>query len=401
MSRKRVVFLAEGATLAHFVRPLALAESLDSERYEIHFYTPRRFFRYLQNKPFAVGELASMPGDRFLANIAKGAPLFPSGVLREYVNQERELFARLRPDLAIGDMRLSLPVSARMEGVLHAVIVSAYWSPYARRCSIIPSLPITRVIPHRVLDPIYRLTEPLAYAVHVRPINRVRKEYGLPALPADIRAMYTDADHVLYADIPEFVPTTDLPKTHHYVGICPWTPPASKPEWWDRMRADSRPKILVALGSSGPLNVLPRLLRLLEKMHVSVLLSTSGRPMPTVADGVYVAGLLPFAEAAREANVVVSHGGSSSVYPSLAAGTPVLGIPSNADQQLSTAVLEESGAGLGVRIEDASEKRLRGAIERLLFQPQYRAAAQKWAGVFARYDTGALFRQFVSEVLKA
>ena len=82
MSRKRIVFLAEGATMAHFVRPLALAESLDSERYEVYFYTPPRFSRYLQNKPFFVGELASMPGEQFLANIARGAPLYPSGVLR-------------------------------------------------------------------------------------------------------------------------------------------------------------------------------------------------------------------------------------------------------------------------------------------------------------------------------
>lgn len=385
--------------MAHFVRPLALAESLDSERYEVYFYTPPRFSRYLQTKPFVVGELASMPGEQFLANIARGAPLYPSGVLRHYVSQERELFARLHPDLVIGDMRLSLPVSARLEGVLHAAIVSAYWSPYARRRSIVPSLPITRVLSPRLLEPFYKLAEPLAYAVHVRPINRVRKEYGLPALPADIRAMYTEADHVLYADVPEFVPTTNLPKTHHYVGMCPWTPPTSKPEWWDRMRADSRPKIFVGLGSSGPLQVLPQLLRVLEKMQVSVLLSTSGRPAPAVAASVYVADLLPFAETARESRVVVSHGGSSSFYPSIAAGTPVLGIPSNADQHLSTDVLVGSGAGLGVRSEDASEEALRNALEKLLHKPQYRATARKWADVFGRYDSGVLFREFVAEVL--
>jgi UDP:flavonoid glycosyltransferase YjiC (YdhE family) len=79
----------------------------------------------------------------------------------------------------------------------------------------------------------------------------------------------------------------------------------------------------------------------------------------------------------------------------------VLGIPSNADQQLSTAVLEDSGAGVGVRVEDASEKRLRCALERLLFDPQYRARAQKWAEVLARYDSGALFQEFVAEVLPA
>ncbi len=386
--------------MTHFVRPLALAEALDPDRYEIHFYAPPRFSGYLRNKPFVVGELASMPGEQFLANLAKGAPLFPAGVLRGYVEQEREIFASIRPDLVVGDMRFSLPVSARLDGVLHAVIVNACWSPYTRRRSILPSLPLTRVIPPRLLGPVFRLAEPLAYAAHVGPINRVRKEFGVPALPPDIRVMYTEGSYVLYADIPEFVPATNLPKTHRYVGICQWTPAASKPEWWDRMRADPRPKVLISLGSSGPLRVLPALLRVLEKMPVAVLLSTSARDVPEVAAGVYTAGLLPLAETASQSSVAVSHGGSGGLYPALAAGTPVLGIPSNADQHLSTALLEESGAGLGVRVEYASEKRLRAALERLLFQPQYRSAAQKWAGVYARYDSGALFREFVAEVLR-
>lgn len=77
MSRKRIVFLAEGATMAHFVRPLVLADSLDTERYEVYFFAPARFSGYLRNKPYTVGELASMPGHQFLANIARGAPLFP------------------------------------------------------------------------------------------------------------------------------------------------------------------------------------------------------------------------------------------------------------------------------------------------------------------------------------
>src|ERR1039458_5743421 len=112
MPRRRILFLAEGATMTHFVRPLVLAESLDPDSYEVHFYAPPRFSEYLRNRPFVVGELASMPGEQFLANLARGAPLFPAGVLRGYVKEEREIFARVRPDLVVGDMRLSLPVSA-------------------------------------------------------------------------------------------------------------------------------------------------------------------------------------------------------------------------------------------------------------------------------------------------
>ena len=72
--------------MAHFVRPLALAEALDSSKYDLCFYAPARFFRYLRDKPFTTGEVASMPGEQFLANIVKGVPLFPTKVIHGYEN---------------------------------------------------------------------------------------------------------------------------------------------------------------------------------------------------------------------------------------------------------------------------------------------------------------------------
>jgi UDP:flavonoid glycosyltransferase YjiC (YdhE family) len=385
--------------MAHFVRPLSLADSLDTSQYDIHFYAPSRFFRHLRGKAFATGELRTMPGEQFLENTARGAPLFPADVIRGYIQQDRELIARIAPDLVIGDMRLSLPISARLEGARCAVLINAYWSPYTRHRSILPSVPLTRFVPPRLLGGIYKLTEPLAYAVHVREMNRVRKEFGVPPLPADLRAMYTEGDYVLYPDIPEFVPACNLPVNHRYVGICQWTPDTATPEWWARMQADPKPKVFVSLGSSGPLRAVPALLKALSKLPVSVVISTSGRDMAGLVAGMYVADLLPFTETAAQAGVVVSHGGSGGLYPAMAAGTPVLGIPSNADQQLSTAVLEESGAGLGVRVEEASPRRLLRALEKLLFDPQYRNSAQQWATVYSRYDSGVMFRQFLADTL--
>jgi UDP:flavonoid glycosyltransferase YjiC (YdhE family) len=399
MPRKRILFLAEGATMAHFVRPLVLADSLDTAQYDIYFYAPARFSPYLRHKSFKVGELKTMPGEQFLANIGKGAPAFPADVIRDYVKGDRELIRSIGPDLIIGDMRPSLPISARLEGASCAVIMNAYWSPYAKRRSIIPSIPLTRVVPPYLLDPLYRVTEPLAFAIHVGQMNRVRKEFGIPPLPPDLRMMYTEADHVLYPDVPEFVPTSGLPDNHHYVGICPWNPPMPKPDWWKRMEDDPKPKAFIALGSSGAVRTLPALLRALSKLSASVVLATSSRDMPVSAPGAYVADLLPLTETAARCNIVVSHGGSTGVYPAIAAGTPVLGIPGNADQQLSAAVLVESGAGLGVRVEEASEKRLLGALESLLSEPQYRLAAKRWAAIFARHESGPLFRKFVDEAL--
>jgi UDP:flavonoid glycosyltransferase YjiC (YdhE family) len=150
-------------------------------------------------------------------------------------------------------------------------------------------------------------------------MNRVRKEFGIEPLPADLRVMYTEGSYVLYPDIPEFVPASNLPTNHRYVGICQWTPPTAKPDWWDRMLEDPKPKVFISLGSSGPLRALPALLEALSKLPVAVLIATSGRTMPRLRPGAYVADLLPFTETARQARVVVSHGGSGGLYPAIAA----------------------------------------------------------------------------------
>jgi UDP:flavonoid glycosyltransferase YjiC (YdhE family) len=396
--KRRLLFLAEGATMQHFVRPLALAEGLDPDRFEIHLYAPRRYHRYLLSKPFHTGELATMPSEQFLANLSHGAPLFPASVLRGYLKDERALISRLKPDLVIGDLRFSLPVSARLEEVRCAVLMNAYWSPHAKRRGVIPELPITRLIPPRWLGGLYRLTEPLALAMHVRAINSVRREHGFSPLPPDPRHMYTDGDYVLYPDVPEFAPVTSLPANHYYLGPCNWELPGEKPHWWTRMIADPKPKVFVSLGSSGPVRILPRLLEVLAKRPVSVILATVGRMAPADRTGLYAAPLLPFFDTAAASSVVISHGGSSGFYPAIAAAAPVLGIPSNADQQIAAQVLAESGAGLNLRVEEASTSRLHRALDDLLNDSQYRDSARRWAGVYARYHTPTLFASFLDEV---
>jgi UDP:flavonoid glycosyltransferase YjiC (YdhE family) len=278
-------------------------------------------------------------------------------------------------------------------------MINAYWSPYAKRREILPEIPLTSVIPPRWLGGVYRLSEPFTYRIHVGQMNRLRAEFGLRPIPIDLRYLYTEGDYVLYPDIPEFIPLTGAPPTHHFVGICEWTPPLDKPDWWPRMLADPRKKVFISLGSSGPVRILPALLKALSKLPVSVLISTSGRNLPPADMPAYVTNLLPFTETAAVTDVVVSHGGSGGLYPAMAAGTPVLGIPSNADQHLSTAILSDNGAGLGVRVEEASEPKLRATLEKLLFEPKYKESAKRWAEIYHRYQSPKMFQAFLQSVL--
>ena len=82
----------------------------------------------------------------------------------------------------------------------------------------------------------------------------------------------------------------------------------------------------------------------------------------------------------------------------MAAGTPVLAIPSNADQHLSTAVLEENGAGLGVRVEEASAHNLHAALSKLFFDPRFKESAKAWGTLFQQHASKNVFQQFLNVV---
>src|SRR6185369_711318 len=98
----------------------------------------------------------------------------------------------------------------------------------------------------------------------------------------------------------------------------------------------------------------------------------------------------------RNCAFVVSHGGSGGLYPALSAGTPMLVIPSNIDNHLSANLLEESRAGLSVRVESASCRRIQNAMSRLLSERSFKNAALKWSRTFASCDTSKIFPQLLS-----
>lgn len=377
--------------MTHFARPAMLAAALDPAEWDIFFWTPKRFHALLGNTAVTLGDLRTLDPNAFLNSLANGTVLYSADVLREYVHDDLAIFKQIEPDLVIGDYRLSLCVSAPLSRLPFASIFNAHWSPFYRQPAVVPELPITRWISPRVLNPLYAGLRPVFYAVHAKPVNDVRRAFGLPRLSRDLREIYTAGDIVLYPDVPEFVRLTDVPEHHHFIGACVWSAHAPKPPWWDDMIASSEPKIFVSLGSSGPIKALPAVLEALSRLPVRAILSSSGRPVGATASNVYLADLLPYEETASSSAVVISHGGTGGVYPALSAGTPMLAIPSNIDMHLSASLLEAAGAGITVRVEHASPDRLQGALERLLEEPRFKQAAVKWGGTMARYDARTLF----------
>ncbi len=88
------------------------------------------------------------------------------------------------------------------------------------------------------------------------------------------------------------------------------------------------------------------------------------------------------------ARAVLCHGGSGTLLEALGSGTPVVVVPLFADHSANAAALEASGAGLEVRAwPDGGAGEIADALDRVLAEPAFEAAARKVAGEMHAADS--------------
>jgi UDP:flavonoid glycosyltransferase YjiC (YdhE family) len=399
--KKRLLFFAEAVTLAHVARPMVLAQALSGAGYEVHLACDSRYNDLFTPAPLRHRNIHTIAPARFLEALAKGSPVYDADTLRGYVREDIETIEAVQPDLVVGDFRLSLAVSAPVAGIPHIAIANAYWSPYARLRFPVPDLPLTRIMGIRAASLLFSAVRPAAFAFHTLPLNRIRKEYGLSSLGFDLRRIYTHGDYTLYADIPDWIPMADMPANHRYIGPILWSPAVPPPDWWHGLPGE-KPIVYVNLGSSGPVRLLPDVLRALADLPVTVVAATAGRQrLDIVPPNAHLADYLPGAEAAARAALVVCNGGSPATQQALAAGTPVLGIGGNMDQLLNMGVLERTGAARLLRAERADPARIRAFAAEMLDRRDYGEAAIRVAELFSRYDAAERVGSLIDDILRA
>lgn len=397
---KRLLFVGEAATLAHVARPYSLARSLANDpSFTLAMACDRRAHGMLAEFPGAVLHLTSQSSEAFVHALEAGRPVFSLETLRGYVHDDLLLLQQTRPDVVIGDFRLSLAVSARLTATPYLTISNAYWSPYHQDRSSVPDLPIlTRWLPIPIAQKIFNLVRPLAFAAHAHPMERLLREYGLPGLGHNLRRVYTEADVVLYADIPATASLRSPPAHHRYLGALAWDPPCGLPEWWEEL-SDKLPLIYLTLGSSGRHDSLEQLLRALSDLKVTVMLSTAGHSPPdSIPSNVHVAPYLPGSLACARAQLVIGNGGSPTTQQALVAGKPVIGICRNLDQYLNMSGVAEAGAGLILRSDRLDAAQVRAAVQSCLRNDTMRQQARQLQAEYRHHAAGPILREALKQL---
>ena len=392
---RRLLLVAETVTLAHLARPLVFAAAANARGWSVTLACDPRCNRFLGAFQGHVAPISSIDPKQFLSALRRGAPVYSAATLKCYVREELELIRRVQPDLIVGDFRLSLSVSARVAKVPYATIANAYWSPdYHPPSWPVPQLSFMQYLPIPLAQALFGIARPFAFAQHARPLNELRRRFDLLPLDPDLRRVYTDADFVLYADLPELFPIAVPTLPSRFLGPVLWEPEVGLPEWWDDMlRAEQ--VIYVTLGSSGEASLLPSVVGAMSTLGRTVLVATAGGSLPSpLPPNVRVAEYLPGLAVACRASAVICNGGSLTSYQALSAGVPVVGIASNLDQFLNMQAIEQVGAGRTVRADRFHPSRLRRLVGDVLGTPGIKTAAQavaNWCGAHRFGDNAKSF----------
>lgn len=134
---KKILYIGEGVTLSHILRPLELAEKcydeyeICKENVEIHFVCDERYKLFITYKNFFFHKITTMSSESFLEHLNSGEKVFDYEYLSNCLREDEEIVNSIVPDIIYSDFRFSMYICAYKHNIQYYSITNAYWSPYS------------------------------------------------------------------------------------------------------------------------------------------------------------------------------------------------------------------------------------------------------------------------------
>ena len=334
--------------------------------------------------------------------------------LRSYVLAEADYFSVNRVTVAVTGFTLTTLLSTRLAGVpLVTEHAGSFVPPVFER----GLLPTPSDLPRLLGGPwarriVNRAIPRLRY--HCAGFNRIATELGVegvPSLPALLLG-----DLTLVPEIPQVVGVSapDLaawsPRgasgyrqgtTLRYTGPLYARLDLPLPERVARFLDPPGPVIYVALTSTGP-ELIREVIGALAGVDARILVAATVHDLADLAsDRVLVESVLPSHRVMPHVDLAVVTGGQGSVQTAMAAGTPVLGIPLQPEQDLNVVLLERHGAAHRIPPRRAGTSRPATLARRMLADDRYRQAARRIQRLYADVDGPARAAEAIMELAAA
>ena len=380
----KFVFFPLGWVVAHVGRTVEIAKVLRSRGHEVVFAGedpahPRSKLDQAQAAGFSVVQVKEprlyWAWDRFhdygwpvavwdSLRLHRWAPL--DVILEDIIRVCREQ----EPDLILGDSSTGVSSAAHILGIPAVGVMNAYnayflrpWSPYRFLIRSWDGLLLSRI-------------RGRVYKRHgVRQVNAIELLESIP---------------LISPDLPEFHEPHGTFPNWHAVGPIISEPPVPLPDWYGEL-ADGTPNVYITMGSTGLLEpVLRRTYAALAQMPYRFVVTTGGQVTEetiVMAPGNFrFTTYAPGSKILERCLALIFHGGNGTMYQALAAGVPMIALPSHLEQEVCARILKRHGFGLKLSPRRITGPQLVGAIETVLNDPSYRANARRHRDAVRRAD---------------
>jgi MGT family glycosyltransferase len=317
------------------------------------------------------------------ARVRDGAMIGPAALFAADVRAELQ---RRPADVVVGNFFVfGAQIAAEAEGVPFAFLVSNLLSfPGSNTPPLGPGLRPARGPLGRARDASINRVMARLFNKGLDQLNEVRRANGLEPI-GSVLENFERADRLLLMtsrafEYESFTPPPNVrlvgPRLDDPAWAGEWTPPPGE-----------GPLVLVGMSSTymDHADVLQRVTRALGELPVRGLVTTGPAVGPEEIEApanVTVVERAPHAEILRHASAVVTHAGHGTVIKALAAGVPVVAIPLGRDQLDNAARVAHHGAGLRLKAK-ASPEAIASAVQRVLDEPSFAAAAERLADAIA------------------
>lgn len=314
---------------------------------------------------------------------------FVAGPAERFASDTAEAIAFVRPHAVVPDFMLfGAIIAAQAAGLPVAPMIPNIWMlPTKGAPAIGPGFGPPKTVLGRTRNAVMLALANRIFNRALPTLNSARTAHGL----APVKSFYDqvlETDRILVLSSPSFdFASPSTPPNASYLGPMledpSWAEPWQSP-WTDDAEA---PLVLVGFSSTyqdqGPL--LRRVVEVLAKRPVRAIVTLGQMLDSSEVPGthnVHVVPSAPHTQILEQAALVITHCGHGTTLKALAAGVPLLCIPMGRDQNDTAARVVNQGAGIRLS-PTASESKIGEAIDRLLSDHAYTAAARRMAAAIA------------------
>jgi UDP:flavonoid glycosyltransferase YjiC (YdhE family) len=397
----KILFLAEAVSLAHIGRPLILAKWAYENNAEIHFAASADGLTKINATSFGFKTypLFTIKDSLFYDRVNQGKFFYQVNELKKYVAEEKKLILKINPDLIVSDFRLTAAISSELTSKPLLNLSNAYWSPYYACPFPAPEAGIFKLFSQGTSDFIFNFIRPLAFKIFGKELNQTRKYFGLKK-KQDFRELYTDGSFTAYMDLPNFINVEKLPEKHFFIGPIIWSPETNSV----RYCLKEKNNVYITMGSKGSNATLLNIIKSVLKHNLNIILSgvsalekeSLRRNYPELNGRSIMEPLIKAEEILPYCKLTICHGGSGTVYQSIASGVPVLCFPKNPDQGLVSLAVAQKNIGRFLTYKTTNTKTIDAMINECLTNEVILQNAKNMQNDLSLWDTKKHWKQFLN-----